>query len=133
MKIEHFAYQVQDAAVVGEWYCRQLGFYIKREKDDPFPVRFLADESGQVMIEIYSNPAVPVPDYAAMDPLILHMAFICSEIPATVTRLTSEGAPLLSGPETTPDGDALAMLRDPWGFAVQLCARRTPMIDQGPD
>ncbi|MEZ4702532.1 MAG: hypothetical protein R2834_19520 [Rhodothermales bacterium] len=30
--------------------------------------------------------------------------------------------------QTTPAGDALAMLRDPWGMAIQLCSRAEPMV-----
>jgi extradiol dioxygenase family protein len=62
MKIEHFAYQVEDPAAVAEWYCRQLGFIVKRESDSPVPVRFLADETGEVMIEYYNNPVDTTPD-----------------------------------------------------------------------
>lgn len=128
MEIEHAAFQVEDTIAMADWYCKHLGFAEKRGSDEPFPVRFLADESGDVMIEIYSNPAIQIPDYATMDPLILHMAFVCAEVPQTIERLTSAGASLLSGPETTPAGDTLAMLRDPWGLAIQLCYRAKPMV-----
>ena len=127
MRIEHFAYQVENPSAVGEWYCEHLGFMIKREADIPVPVRFLADESGAVMLEVYNNPTVKTPDYASMDPLILHLAFTCSEVPETVDRLTAAGAICLST-EETPAGDSLAMLRDPWGLAIQLCHRANPMV-----
>ena len=127
MKIEHVAYQVEEPAAVADWYCGNLGFRVKRAADEPVPVRFLADESGDVMIEIYNNPKVGTPDYASMDPLILHLAFVCSDIPGTVERLTAAGARLLLE-ETTPAGDTLAMLRDPWGLAIQLCRRAEPMV-----
>jgi glyoxylase I family protein len=127
MKIEHFAYQVVDAAAVADWYIDHMGFSVKRGNDDPFAVRFLADESGDVMIEIYSNPAMDTPDYASMDPLILHMAFVCNDIAGTIERLTIAGATLVLE-ETTSMGDSLAMLRDPWGLAIQLCHRSSPMI-----
>ena len=127
MKIEHFAYQVENPARVADWYGRHLGFTVKRAAEEPVPVRFMADESGQVMIEIYNNPAVCTPDYASMDPLILHMAFVCDDIPRTIQRLSSVGAELLSE-DTTPAGDTLAMLRDPWGLAIQLCCRAVPMV-----
>ena len=127
MKIEHFACQVEDAAKVGEWYCEHLGFQVKRGSDDPFAVRFLADGSGAVMVEIYSNPKIKTPDYASMDPLILHLAFVCNDIPETIERLVAAGATLLLE-ETTPLGDSLAMLRDPWGLAIQLCNRAEPML-----
>ena len=127
MKIEHFAYQVEDPVAVSDWYCGHLGFQVKRGADSPVPVRFLADGSGDVMIEIYNNPKVKTPDYASMDPLILHLAFVCNDIPGTIERLTEAGATTLLL-EQTPLGDTLAMLRDPWGLAIQLCQRAEPMV-----
>lgn len=128
MKIEHFAYQVEDTIAMADWYCEHFGFTVKRGSDNPFPVRFLADESGSVMIEIYSNPAVALPDYFSMNPLLLHLAFVCEDVQKTIGDLTDAGAIRVSGPETTPAGDQLAMLRDPWGFAVQLCCRAESML-----
>ena len=128
MKIEHFAYQVEHAGESADWYCANLGFSIKRSSDAPVPVRFLADETGQVMIEIYNNPTVTTPDYGSMDPLLLHMAFVCDKVPETVEKLVAAGATLVSGPEVTGMGDELAMLRDPWGLAIQLCNRADSMI-----
>ena len=129
MKIEHFAYQVEDPAAVSGWYEKHLGFVVKRSSDAPVPVRFLADESGQVMIEVYNNPAVRTPDYASMDPLLLHLAFVCENVPETCERLEAAGAVRISGPDRLENGDELAMLRDPWELAIQLCCRREPMID----
>ena len=127
MKIEHFAYQVDDPAACTDWYCANLGFTVKRSADSPVPVRFLADSSGAVMLEIYNNPKVQTPDYASMDPLLLHIAFCCDDIPATVDRLIAAGASLVSGPEVI-NGDQLAMLHDPWGLAIQFAKRANPML-----
>lgn len=127
MKIEHFAYQVEDPAAVADWYGENLGFTVKRGADAPVPVRFLADESGEVMLEIYNNPKVTTPDYSSMDPLILHLAFVCADVPGAIARLTDAGATLVLT-ENTPAGDELAMLRDPWGLAIQLCRRAQPML-----
>ena len=128
MKIEHFAYQIEDPAAVADWYCQHLGFTVKRGADAPVPVRFLADETEDVMIEIYNNPAVKTPDYLSLHPLILHLAFICDDVEATTKRLVEAGATIVSGPELSPAGDHLAMLRDPWNFAIQLCDRKDPML-----
>ena len=128
MKIEHIAYQVERAGESADWYCTHLGFSIKRGSDSPLPVRFLADETGEVMLEIYNNPTVTTPDYGSMDPLLLHVAFVCDEVPEMVKKLVAAGATLVSGPETTGMGDELAMLRDPWGLAIQLCKRANPMV-----
>ncbi len=128
MRIEHVALQVADPATAGDWYCAHLGFQIARASNAPVPVRFLADESGSVMLEIYNNPAVVPPDYASMDPLLLHVAFVCDDVSSTARRLVDAGATLISGPETIASGDELAMLRDPWGLALQLCKRAEPMV-----
>ena len=128
MKIEHFAYQVENPAEAAEWYCKNLGFVVKRSADHPVPVRFLSDDTENVMIEIYNNPKVSTPDYASMDPLLLHLALVCEEVEATTKRLVEAGATLVSGPEELANGDVLAMLRDPWGLALQLCYRQDSMI-----
>lgn len=128
MRIEHFGYQVEEPAKVAEWYCEHLGFEVKRASDAPVPVRFLADVTSKVMVEIYNNPKAPIPDYSAMDPLVLHIAFVCSEVAQTAERLTAAGATIVSGPDVLENGDELAMLRDPWGLAIQLAKRGKPMV-----
>lgn len=128
MKIEHAAYQVGDPVRVANWYVQHLGMTLKRAQDvAPFG-RFLADDGDSVMLEFYYNPAVPLPDYATIDPLVLHLAFATGDIVGTRERLLSAGATAMGDITTSPVGDRLAMLRDPWGFAVQLVTRAAPMI-----
>jgi uncharacterized glyoxalase superfamily protein PhnB len=80
------------------------------------------------MVEIYNHPRLKTPDYRAMDSLMLHVAF-CSEDPAADRdRLVSAGATVEEDLSSNPAGDALVMLRDPWGFAIQLVRRGTPML-----
>ena len=62
-----------------------------------------------------------------MDPLLLHIVFVCPDVDGTAKRLVEAGATLISGPEKL-NGDELAMLRDPWGLALQLCKRAEPML-----
>ena len=128
MKIEHVAFNVEDALSMGRWYVEHLGFTVKRRVMEPPWAHFLADDSGTVMLEIYSNPDAPVPDYRATDPLVLHLALVSQDVEADVERLTAAGATLLGEVQRLKNGDCLAMLRDPWGFAVQLVQRGTPMI-----
>jgi len=128
MKIEHVAYQVADPVAVAAWYVAHLGLTVKRAQSaSPFG-HFLADDGDHVMVEIYFNPAVPVPDYHAIDPLVAHLAFAADDVAATRERLMTAGATPLGDMQTSPAGDDLAMLRDPWGFAVQLVRRAQPMI-----
>ena len=49
------------------------------------------------------------------------------DVAAARRTLLAAGATPVGEITVTPDGDELAMLRDPWGFAVQLARRGTPM------
>lgn len=128
MRIEHVGLQVEDPAAMADWYVSNLGFEVRRSGDEPHPVRFMADGSGKVMLEVYANPTISAPDYGAMDPLLLHVAFVSEDVDADADRLVQAGASVVSEPETLATGDRLAMLRDPWGLAIQLCCRANPMV-----
>ncbi len=128
MKIEHAGIQVHAPAAMADWYIAHLGFKCMRSADAPVPVRFIADGSGKVMLEVYNNPEAGVPDYRAMNPLHLHVAFTCDDPGPAAERLVRAGAKLVSGPDTKPNGDVLVMLRDPWGLPIQLCRRASPMV-----
>jgi len=128
VKIEHVAFQVAEPAAAARWYAETLGFTIKRaESASPFG-QFLADDSGTVMLEFYRNPRLPVPDYAAMDPVLLHVALVADDVRATRERLIAAGARPEGDVTVNAGGDELAMLRDPWGLPIQLVRRREPMI-----
>ena len=129
MRIEHIGIQVENPAAMADWYIANLGFSCRRSADAPVPVRFIADDSGRVMLEIYRNPSVQVPDYSAADPLTLHVAFACGDIPGTMARLIAAGATVFSAPQKAGNGDELAILRDPWGLPIQLAHRATPLVD----
>ena len=128
MKIEHTAYQVADAAALAKWYVAHLGLTIKRAQATvPFG-HFLADDGDTVMLEFYSYPDLPVPDYRSMDPRIVHLAFRTADVAAARTRLVAAGGTAEGDVQTTEAGDVVAMVRDPWGLCVQLVRRRDPMI-----
>ena len=128
MKIEHVAYQVGDPARVAAWYVAHLGLTVKRAQEAPPFGHFLADDGDAVMIEIYFNPAAPLPDYPNMDPTVLHLAFSTDDVAGTRTRLIAAGATPVGDITVSPVGDQLAMHRDPWGFPVQLVKRAQAMI-----
>lgn len=127
MKIEHLALNVADPDGMVDWYGKHFGMKLVRSVPGPARTRFLADDSGTV-IEIYNNPPDQVPDYRAMDPLLLHLAFFSDDPAADAARLVEAGATLVS--ETVlDDGSLVVMTRDPWGLAVQLCKRTRPLLD----
>ena len=128
MKIEHTAYQVEDPVALARWYVEHLGMTIKRAQAASPYGHFLADDGDAVMLEFYANPKVAVPDYRGMDPLVLHIAFSADDVAAARARLMAAGATAVGDVQQTDAGDVVAMLRDPWGLAVQLVSRRTAMI-----
>lgn len=128
MRIEHLGYNVADPQKMALWYQEHLGFTIQRAGGKPPYAHFLTDETGAMMIEIYHNTACEVPDYATQDPLLVHLALVSDNVQSDVDRLTAAGASVADPVKTTPAGDSLCMLRDPWGFPVQLCSRAEPMI-----
>ena len=71
MRIEHVAFNVPDPLAVARWYVEHLGFEVKRRIVDPPFAHFLADSTGQVMIEIYGRDDVAAPDYTAQHPATL--------------------------------------------------------------
>lgn len=116
---------------MADWYVKHLGCTVARKGGEPSHARFILDSAGSVMIEIYRNPQVAVPDYAAMDPLLMHLAFSSTAPAADRDRLVKAGAKVVEDMITSPAGDDLVMLRDPWGTALQLVRRATAMVTGG--
>jgi len=125
MKFEHFALNVPDVRAMSRWYVEHLGFMIVRHREDAPFTHFLADETGRVIVELYSNPAAVMPDYAAAHPLVFHVALFTIDARAEQARLEKAGAKLFLE-ENMPDGSRLTMMRDPWGVPLQLCQRTKP-------
>ena len=128
MKFAHFAINVDDPPAVAAWYVDHLGMKVVRSAGPPAYMHFLADVTDRVVIELYNNPPDLIPDYTAQDPQVLHIAFAVEDIDATIARLAAAGATKVGSPGQTPFGAPLAMLRDPWGFAIQLTQRAEPMV-----
>lgn len=108
--------------------CQHLGLRVRRALPDQAQTHFLVDDSDQMMLEIYCNPADQVPDYPNMHPLLLHLALVSVDPYADSKRLQQAGAQQVDEVNLA-DGSLLVMLRDPWGLALQLC-RRGAALDQ---
>ena len=128
LTFEHFAINVADPVAVAAWYVEHLGMRIVRQGEGPAHMHFLADATGRVVMELYCNPPDDIPDYANQDPQVLHVAFAAEDLEGTLARLLQAGATQASAPHRTPAGDLLAMLRDPWGFAIQLTRRARLLV-----
>ncbi len=129
MRLEHIAFNVSDPAGLAAWYAKHLGMQIVRSFAEPPHIHFLADSAGKSLIEIYSNPLGTIIEYADHHPVTFHLAFAVDDIEAARQRLVAAGATLDGDIDTTSGGDRLAFLRDPWGYTIQLVARKQSMID----
>jgi catechol 2,3-dioxygenase-like lactoylglutathione lyase family enzyme len=125
MVFEHFALNVPDARAMSRWYVEHLGFVVARSRDDAPYTHFLADESGRIVVELYTNSAAAIADFRAAHPLSFHFAVVASDARETRTRLESAGAVFFAEDALT-DGSRLVMMRDPWGVPLQLCQRAKP-------
>lgn len=128
MDIEHFALNVPDPAAAAAWYGQHLGLRVLRALTAAPFTHFLADGSGRVVVELYQHAKAPLPDYHAMDPLVFHIAFVTADVAGTRERLLQTGASSAGEVTTTPAGDEMVFLRDPWGVALQLVKRAAPLI-----
>jgi glyoxylase I family protein len=127
LRLEHVALNVADPRAMADWYVTHLGMRVVRRVEGTPHTRFLADASGASVVEIYASAEARVPDYGGMDPLELHLAFDSRDPDADRDALVRAGATAISDARL-PDGSRLLMLRDPWGLALQLCARATPLL-----
>jgi catechol 2,3-dioxygenase-like lactoylglutathione lyase family enzyme len=125
MKFEHVAFNVPDARAQARWLVDQLGFTVYRASETAPYMNFLADETGRVVLELYSNTAAPIPDYKNQPPLVLHFAMATKDAGADGERLRQAGGTVFSD-TTQPDGTRFVMVRDPWGLALQFCQRASP-------
>lgn len=126
MKIEHFAINVEDPRAMVDWYVENLNMEIIRQMEEAPYLTFMADETGTGIIEVYRNPEEMVPDYRNMDPLLIHIAFISPDAEADKHRLIGAGASLVEE-NRLDEGSHMVMLRDPWGFSIQLWQRTKPL------
>lgn len=128
MKIEHFAINVEKPTEMVNWYVEHLGMKIVRAHHDANETHFIVDDAGVVVVEVYNNPASPMPDYRGMNPLMFHIAFSVDDMQSEIDRLVAAGAVQEIEINTTPAGDKLVFLRDPWGVPLQLAQRAIPLL-----
>jgi glyoxylase I family protein len=123
MLVEHIAFLVDDPVAMTAWYREHLQLVPVREDGAPNHTRFLADGSGQVVLEVYHRPELPRPNYGQWHALQLHIAFVSQDVTRDRDRLLAAGATIVDDVRVTPSGDTLCMLRDPFGLCIQLCRR----------
>ena len=127
MQFEHLALNVSDPVKMAKWYVKHCGMRVAYSTEEAPYTHFLADEAGRLVLEMYSNPVAPIPDYASQHTLSFHIAFAEPDHVAVKEKLIAAGASFVNE-NIQDDGSHLIMLRDPWGVPLQLCKRGTPLI-----
>lgn len=127
MKLEHAAINVPDSRAAADWYVKHLGMKIVVAADAPSYMRFISDSAG-AMVELYTRTDIAPPDYSAINPFNLHFAFAVEDMEATRDALVAAGATVVDSINTTPSGDQILFLRDPWQLPIQLVKRKKSMI-----
>jgi len=128
---EHIAFNVSDPVAVAKWYCDNLGMKILRKSAPPATTHFIADSAGTMTLELYRNEKGPIPDYSSISHISMHLAFTVDDVSEVNTRFLAVGAKLAEDIVTTPSGDRILMLRDPWGLPLQFTVRVSPMLKSG--
>lgn len=128
MHLEHLGLNHPDPVAAAAWLCQHLGMTVARKFGPPQHGHFLADARGKMMLELYRNADVPVPDYAKLAPFSFHIAFHVDDVPALRARLLQAGATPEGEVNTNSDGDKITIVRDPWGICLQFVQRAQPMI-----
>ena len=118
MKLEHIAFDVAEPEKLIAWWCENLGF----RRSEPGSA-FILDDSGTAGIEIYRTGETPsAPNYNQMNAMTMHIALVSDDVKADAERLVAAGGKL---EKLTLENPAfhMAIVRDPWGVAIQLCKR----------
>ncbi|MCX6121888.1 MAG: VOC family protein [Ignavibacteriales bacterium] len=127
-RLEHIALNISDPMAAAKWYCERLGMKVMRKGPPPVNAHFISDSAGNMILELYSNTTAPVIDYASLNPLCLHIAFIANDLKVIRDTLVIDGAKVVDDIETIPNGDQILMMRDPWGLSLQFVKRAEPML-----
>lgn len=127
MNLEHVAINVPDVRAQVQWWKEHLGLRIVSASDVPPYMNFIADAKGS-MLELYSQEDVIPFEYAEVNSFNLHFAFSVDDMEGERERLLQAGATPVNEIATTPAGDKLCFLHDPWKVTIQLVQRKTPLV-----
>jgi catechol 2,3-dioxygenase-like lactoylglutathione lyase family enzyme len=128
IRFEHIALNVDNSVETARWYRDNMGMVILRGGDDPTSKQFVSDPGGNMMFEFYHTELAKVPDYASMHNHEIHIAFHVDDVKAACQRLIDAGARMDGEIVVTPDGDEIAIVRDPWGIPIQFVRRAEQML-----
>jgi glyoxylase I family protein len=128
MRFEHLAINVEDPVALSKWFVDNLGMRIIKQGAAPSFGTFIVDAKDNFTFELYHNKDIQVIDFKSLHYNSIHFAFETNDIVAAKEKLLKNGAVVAEELKTTPSGDQVVMLRNPWGIPTQLVMRKNPML-----
>jgi len=125
---EHFATNTTDSRAKAKWYADNLGMDILRQGGLPDYGTFVADSGKDMMLELYQKKEFPFIDYNKINPVSIHLAFVVNNVGVYKKKLLNGGAKLVNDIPKSASGDKVLVMRDPWGFPIQLIQRAVPLL-----
>lgn len=133
MGIEHIGLSVSAPIDMSNWYCAIFGFRVVRQEgtnDDG--VSFIIDDNEETILELYKLPEVPALPVNTFIPIQFHIAIDCEKPFETANILVDKGATFVGeAPRNEYKGEKY-LIRDPWGFVIQLVNRKTKLKEKKP-
>lgn len=130
LRPEHAGLNVSDSVPQAQWYIDHLGWTMKRETGAPTHTKFLGDAGSRFMIELYQNEKFPMIDLYTLNHMSFHVASAVSDVVHARQVLQNAGATIEEDVTTTPLGDQVLMLRDPWGLPIQFAKRVEGLVGE---
>ena len=127
VRLEHIEFNVPDTHAKAKWYVDNLGMKVVRDAGAPTFNMFISDPGKNMMVELNQNKDFPMIDFKTISHQAIHLAFMVKDIDVVKKDLMKAGATFVVE-ETTPAGDKVLMLRDPWGQPIQFIKRANPML-----
>jgi len=125
---EHIAFNVPEPIKMAHWYIKNLGMITVRKGATPADSYFIGDSGKHMMMELYHHKDYPELGFAKLDYNSMHLAFVVDDIKTIRKNLLAAGAKVAQELFTTPGGDQVMVLHDPWNLPIQFVQRKNPMF-----
>ena len=123
--IDHVTLIVKDLEASRRFYCDLLGMQQINRPGFSFDGRWFQAGQTQIHLILQHDRSGPCGENTAdlkKSSRNRHFAFEIDDGNAAAEQLTQLGVPILSGPQTRPDGAIQLFVTDPDGHVVELCS-----------
>jgi catechol-2,3-dioxygenase len=123
VRFEHIAINVEDPKAVADWYVKYVDLKIISESKKMI---FVGDSDHHCMFELYKKTDVKG-SYSDLSHDASHVAFTTDNAAQLSSKMVEGGARLIHQ-FTSPAGDTVINMTDPWGNNLQVIQRVKPKL-----